>query len=230
MKTGSIALARMCPYRKSNPDVLVMQSPEDRQSFDPSGCLDSSSARSVLGKRQMRADVIVVGGITAERMPKMPLPKHDDVVKAFPPHRSNQALRAAVLPWRTGCCRVIADAQQSNSPHEYRSIAGIAVTDQKPGRPLPATGFHELICKPFRRRMYRDAKPQDLPPAVPHDQQSIEKAERAGRHHKQIHRGDAIRVIAQKRLPTLCRRPPPPHHVLRHARLSDAIPSLSSSP
>ena len=44
-----------CPYRKSNPDVLVMQSPEDRQSLDPPGCLDSSSARSVLGKRQMRA-------------------------------------------------------------------------------------------------------------------------------------------------------------------------------
>ena len=40
----------------------------------------------LLGKRQMRADVIVVVGITAERMPKMPLPKHDDVVKAFPPH------------------------------------------------------------------------------------------------------------------------------------------------
>ena len=61
-----------------------MQSPEDRPSLDPPGCLDSSSARSVLGKRQMRADVIVVVGITADRMPKMPLPKHDDVVKAFP--------------------------------------------------------------------------------------------------------------------------------------------------
>ena len=175
-----------------------MQSPEDRPSLDAPGCLDSSSARSVLGKRQMRADVIVGVGITGERMPKVPLPKHDDVVKAFPPHRSNQALRAAVLPWRTGRCRVIADAQQSNSPHEYRSIAAIAVTDQKPGRPLPATGFHELICKPLRRRMRRDAKPQDLPPAVPHDQQSIEKAERAGRHPKQIHRGDAVCVIAQK--------------------------------
>ena len=136
-----------------------------RASIRPAA-LDSSSARSVLAKRQMRADVIVVVGITAERMPKMPLPKHDDVVKAFPPHRSNQALRAAVLPWRTGRCRVIADAQRSNSPHEYRSIAGIAVTDQKPGRSVPATGFHELICKPFRRRMRRDAKPQDLPPAV----------------------------------------------------------------
>jgi hypothetical protein len=43
-------------------------------------------------------------------MPKVPLAKHDDVVKAFPAQRADQALRVAILPWRTCRWRVIADA------------------------------------------------------------------------------------------------------------------------
>ena len=87
-----------CPYRKSNPDVLMMQSAEDRQSLNEPGGLDSPSARRVFGQRQVRADAIVVVGVTAEHMTKVPLAEHDDVVKAFPAERSDQALRVAILP------------------------------------------------------------------------------------------------------------------------------------
>jgi hypothetical protein len=63
----------------------MMQAAEDRQSVDNPGRLDSPSARRVFGERQVRAGGIVVVGVTAEHMPKVPLAKHDDVVKAFPP-------------------------------------------------------------------------------------------------------------------------------------------------
>src|SRR5215472_1594580 len=53
------------------------------------------------------------------------------------------------------------------------------------------------------------------------DQQAIQKSERDRWHPEQVHRGDAIRMIAQKRLPSLGRRPPPPRLVLGHARLPD---------
>src|SRR5215208_4217436 len=43
-----------CPYRKSNPDVLVMQSTYDRQSLNEPSRLDSSPTRRVLGERQVR--------------------------------------------------------------------------------------------------------------------------------------------------------------------------------
>src|SRR5713226_3516625 len=53
------------------------------------------------------------------------------------------------------------------------------------------------------------------------DHQHIEEAEADRRHHEQIHRGDAGRVVAQKGLPALARRPPSSRHVLGHCRLGD---------
>src|ERR1700722_16294311 len=56
---------------------------------------------------------------------------------------------------------------------------------------------------------------------MPHDQQSIEQAERDCRHDKQIHRGDAVGMIAKERPPALGWRLSSLGHVLGHARLSD---------
>ena len=66
-----------------------------------------------------------------------------------------------------------------------------------------------------------DAKPQNMSPAVPHDQQSIEQAERDCRYDEQIHRRDAVGMIAKERPPALGWRLSSLGHVLGHARLSD---------
>jgi hypothetical protein len=63
----------------------MVQSAEDRHSLDKPRRLDSPSARRVFRERQVRADTVVVVGVTVEHMTKVPLPKHDDVVEAFPP-------------------------------------------------------------------------------------------------------------------------------------------------
>jgi hypothetical protein len=46
-------------------------------------------------------------------------------------------------------------------------------------------------------------KPQDLPPAVAYDQQIIEQSERDCRHDEEVHCDNAIRMVAEKRLPSL---------------------------
>src|SRR6202047_2122557 len=66
-----------------------------------------------------------------------------------------------------------------------------------------------------------DAKPQNMSPAVPHDQQSIEQAKRDCRHDEHIHCSDPISVIAEECPPALRRRVASPDHVLGHAGLSD---------
>src|SRR5260370_20165274 len=78
--------------------------------------------------------------------------------------------------------------------------------------------------------MRRDAKPQNLPSAMPHNQQAVEQTKRDCRHDKQIHRGDAVGMIVKERLPTLRWRSSSPGHVLGHAGLSDFDASLRSSP
>src|SRR5712675_2592348 len=52
------------------------------------------------------------------------------------------------------------------------AIGPIPVTDQIEGSLFPTACFRDLICDPFCSRMSCDAKPQNLPSAVPHDQQS----------------------------------------------------------
>ena len=53
------------------------------------------------------------------------------------------------------------------------------------------------------------------------DKKAEEQAKRNGRDHEEIHRGDAVGMIAQEGLPALRRRSPPPRHIFRHARLPD---------
>src|SRR5258706_6141567 len=73
----------------------------------------------------------------------------------------------------------------------------------------------------FCGRMRCDAEPYDLSSAVPHDQQSIDQTKRDCRHDEQIHRGDAVGMIAKESLPTLRRWFSPLDHILGHTRLPD---------
>jgi hypothetical protein len=51
------------------------------------------------------------------------------------------------------------------------------------------------------------------------DQQPIQELKRDRRNHEQVHRRNAVSVVAKKRLPSLGRRSPPPSHVLGDRRL-----------
>src|ERR1700686_5619991 len=69
--------------------------------------------------------------------------------------------------------------------------------------------------------MRSNSEPQQLPPAVPHNQQAIEHPERHCRHHEQVHRGNPISMVTKERPPSLRGRSPPPHHIFGHAGLAD---------
>src|SRR5262249_3383941 len=98
---------------------------------------------------------------------------------------------------------MIANTKRRKASDEYVAVTSIPIADQIAGDLLPATGCRQLVGDPFRRWVRCDAKPQDLSPAVPHDQQSVEQSERGGRNDKQIHRRDPIFVSPQAPLPAL---------------------------
>ena len=56
---------------------------------------------------------------------------------------------------------------------------------------------------------------------MPHDQQAAEQTKRDRRHDEQIHRRDAVGMIADEGVPALGRRPSTPDHILGHAGLTD---------
>ena len=78
--------------------------------------------------------------------------------------------------------------------------------------------------------MRSNSEPQQLPPAMPHDQQYIEQPERNCRHHEQVHRGDPISMVTKERSPSLRGRTPPPHHIFGMLVWPTSKPSLRSSP
>ena len=64
-------------------------------------------------------------------------------------------------------------------------------------------------------------QPQKLTTTVPQDQKPVQQSKRDRRDQEQIHRCDAVGMIAKEGLPALRRWSPSPRHVFRNRGLSD---------
>src|SRR6202048_5598904 len=174
----------------------------------------------------MRPYLVVIIHVRQQYVTEVSLAEHNNVVKAFPSDRTNQPFGICVLPRGARRCWSVANAHRSESADNDLIIGPVPVTNEIAGSLFPPACFRDLICDPFRGWMRCDAKPQNMSPAVPHDQQSIEQAKRDCRHDEHIHRSDPISVIAEECPPALGRRVSSPDHVLGHAGLSDIDPEL----
>src|ERR1700723_2875094 len=169
----------------------------------------------------MRPYLVVIFHVRQQYITEVSLAEHNNVVKALPSDRTDQPFGISVLPWGARRRGSIADAHRSKPSDEDLTIGPVPVTNEIAGSLFPPAGFRDLICDPFCGWMRCDAKPQNMSPAVPHDQQSIEQAKRDCRHDEHIHRSDPVSVVAEERPPALGRRVSSPDHVLGHAGLSD---------
>src|ERR1700722_6283021 len=165
--------------------------------------------------------LVVIIHVREQEVTEVALAEHNNVVKAFPSDRTDQPFSICVLPRGTRRCWSVANAYRSESADKDRTIGPVPVTNEIAGSLFPTAGFRDLICDPFCGWMRCDAKPQNMSPAVSHDQQSIEQAKRECRHDEHIHRSDPVSVVAEERPPALGRRISSPDHVLGYARLSD---------
>jgi hypothetical protein len=93
------AIFNGCACRNSDPDIMMVQSADDRQRENAPDSLDVSRLRRVLGQRQVCSDVIVVMRVRAQHMTKMTIAEHDHMIKAFASDRADQSFGTAVLPW-----------------------------------------------------------------------------------------------------------------------------------
>src|SRR5260370_6370167 len=123
----------------------------------------------------MRAGPIVIFHVTAQQVSEVALAEYNNVVKAFPSDRTDQPFGISVLPRGARRRRSVANAYRSESADKDLTI-GVPVTNEIAGSLFPTACFRDLICDPFCGWMRCDAKPQNMSPAVPHDQQSIEQA------------------------------------------------------
>src|ERR1700731_4707429 len=169
----------------------------------------------------MRPYLVVITHVRQQDVTEVALAKYNNVVKAFPSDRTDQPFGICVLPRGTRRCWSVADTYRSEPADKDLAIGPVPVANEIAGSLFPPACFRDLICDPFCGWMRCDAKPQNMSPTVPHDQQSIKQAKRDCRHDKQIHRRDAVGMIADKGSPALRRRVSSLDHVFGGAGLSD---------
>ncbi len=76
------ALAKPCPFRKSDPLVTVMQSGQDRHGSNGPEALNFSPERRILVQSQMRARPIVIQRIQFKDPPQVLLAKDQHMIQA----------------------------------------------------------------------------------------------------------------------------------------------------
>src|SRR5262245_8353702 len=98
-KSSAVAERGPCPFRKSHPDVMVVQPGQDWDRDNGTGALYCPTDGRVFAKRQVRAHLIVVGHIRRKNLPQVRLAEDQHPVQALATYGANQALRIRILPW-----------------------------------------------------------------------------------------------------------------------------------
>src|SRR3981081_4236623 len=110
-------------------------------------------------------------------MAKMPLAEHDNVVKTFPPDRTDRPFTIPVLPRRSRRRWPIPNAHRPKAADEDVAVDGVAVTNDVSRRYVPAIGLGGPAPQPFSRWGRGPPQPQDLAAIVMQYQQPVEQSE-----------------------------------------------------
>src|SRR6476646_642000 len=107
----------------------------------------------------MRAGPMVIFHVTEQHVSDGAVAEYNNMVKAFPPDRTDQPFSICVLPRGTRRRRSITNAHGSNSSNKDFAIGPVPVADQIARGLLPAARLRDLMCEPFCGRMRGNAKP-----------------------------------------------------------------------
>src|SRR5258707_9673750 len=73
-----------CPFRKSYPDVLVVQPGQDRDGDNDTGPLDRPTQGRILAQRQVRTHLIVICRIQGKNLPQVRLTNDTRGARSWP--------------------------------------------------------------------------------------------------------------------------------------------------
>jgi hypothetical protein len=120
-------------------------------------------------------------------MAQMAFAEHHDMIEALPADRADQPFCVGGRFARVNA-ETLGGLECRSIERGSLSLCTVAIPDKIARDLLPAAS--ELIGNPFGRWMRSNSHPQQLPPAMVHNQQAIEQPERDCRHHEQVYRGN----------------------------------------
>ena len=151
-----------CACRNSHSHVQMMKSAEKWRRQNATNGMYCSRRWRVLVDRKVRASLVIVGRVRLQQMAEMPLAEHNNVVKTFPPDRTDRPFTISVLPRRSRRGWPIPNAHRPKAADEDVTVEGVAVTNDVSRRYFPTIGLGELVRDPFSRWVRSHSQPQDL--------------------------------------------------------------------
>src|SRR6266478_285231 len=161
-RTWKTLAGKACACRNSNSHVQMMKSAEKWRRQNATNGMYCSRRRRVLVDRKVRASLVIVGRVRSQQMAEMPLAEHDNVVKTFPPDRTDRPFTISVLPRRSRRGWPVPNAHRPKAADEDVTVDGVAVTNDVSRCYFPTIGLGELVRNPFSRWVRSHPQPQDL--------------------------------------------------------------------
>src|SRR5258705_5838400 len=137
--------AGICACRNTNSHVQMMRSAEKWRNKNATTGMYCSRRRRVFVDRKVRASLVIVGRVRSQQMAEMPLAEHDNVVKTFPPDRTDRPFTISVLPRRSRRGWSIPNAHRPKAADEDVTVDGVAVTNDVSRRYFPIFLAREAI-------------------------------------------------------------------------------------
>src|SRR5271155_3724425 len=125
----------------------------------------------------MRPYLVVIFHVRQQYMTEVSFAEHNNVVKTFPPDRTDRPFTISVLPRRSRRGWPIPNAHRPKAADEDVTVDGVAVTNDVSRRYFPTIGLGELVRNPFSRWVRSHSQPQDLAAIVMQNQQPVEQSE-----------------------------------------------------
>ncbi len=124
---------------------------------------------------------------------------HDHMLQQIPPDRPDDTFDIIVLPgrpWRNGS---IPDAHRKQAFSEDLPVCGVTVSQQILRGAVPRESLNDLPRDPIGRRMVCGGDMNNPPAIMIQNNNTKQKPEADGWDDKQVHRGDAVGMVPQKR-------------------------------
>ena len=140
---------------------------------------------------------------TQSQWPQVPLAKHEYVVEALPPNRSDHPLDVCPLPWRPRSRQHLPNAERLDLLNELRTEDAVAVAQKESRRGVPRKRLPELLNRPLGCEMRGDAEVHDPTPLVCEHEKDIEHLKSNGGDSEEINGHHGADVILKERAPGL---------------------------
>ena len=164
-----------------------------------------STTGSLLRQTEMRSVVVVIVEVFGHEAFQVPLIEHNDMIEQFAAATADETFRNTILPraFEGGAHRL-----QPDGPDGFPHLGAedcVAVVDQVFLSCIVRKCFAQLLRNPLAAGMPRDVEVQHTPPVMGNDEETVKNAECERGYSEEIHRGDGLAMIAEKRRPSFGR-------------------------